>query len=610
MIRVLTGHTAGIGQLLAVGNSVFSVCHDNTARQWSSVTGGLIRIFAGHTGPVTGIAVRDNMLFTGSWDQSVRLWNLNNGNVIRIIPNALNAKIFTIAVAQNYLVVGGSDLTVRFWDWTNSSLLHSFQGFTSTVFSIVLQETQQGEIRMYVADYASVRQISLLTRQNVRFYPVSAAVCSLWVSGSSVFGGTCYYGPSQIIQWDSETGILVRKLAPSANSMVSYGSSLFIADVEATLKQVQIPELFSPSSSVSTIIDVRTSRVIIGTSVTSSLGEGTRANSNTSPLNSEIIIVIAASGVALVSVIIFSCVRYCCLKLRSPTMTNTPYTKTATDSNASLLDLGLRTTINNAGLTTAVTRTFEVSIPAFLELRWGLDFRQEQFITKGGTGSIYHAKCMDFELSERSHGEQLIVKYIAGALETIDEKTRTAFFQEIALTWRFRDHPNIVRLYGYSTHPVTMVMKWYELGDLIHFVLGRGASVARRIPYSKLIVVSLLRQFADAIAHLHKNGVAHCDIKPGNVLLDIDSNQNLVAILADFGISRIVDKESLKVQAFELADLRGASITYAGPEVIFRFRNRLNESSGKIWMAADTYAFAICILQMLVRRPPWIKGQG
>ena len=173
--------------------------------------------------------------------------------------------------------------------------------------------------------------------------------------------------------------------------------------------------------------------------------------------------------------------------------------------------------------------------------------------------------------------------------------------------YRFRDHPNFIRLFAYSTRPVTMVMKFYELGDMVHFIAGRGATVKRGIPYTKFAIVSLLRQFTSAIAHMHENGIVHCDVKPANVLLDTDANGNLLAVLTDFGISRIVDKTAMKVQAFNVADLRGASLAYASPESLIRFRKRLAETNGEVWTAADTYALAMSALQMMIRATPWRK---
>ena len=101
-------------------------------------------------------------------------------------------------------------------------------------------------------------------------------------------------------------------------------------------------------------------------------------------------------------------------------------------------------------------------------------------------------------------------------------------------------------------------------------------------------------------------GFAHCDVKPANVLLDINAEtQQLMVIVSDFGISRVVTKEKLRVAAFQVSTLRGASISYAAPEVMFRFRAKFIESDHRVWNAGDVYALAMSLMEMMKRRNPW-----
>ena len=56
---------------------------------------------------------------------------------------------------------------------------------------------------------------------------------------------------------------------------------------------------------------------------------------------------------------------------------------------------------------------------------------------------------------------------------------------------------------------------------------------------------------------MHGMGLAHCDVKLANVLLDINTKKHqLVVVVSDFGISRVVTNEKLKVEAFEISTLR------------------------------------------------------
>ena len=53
------------------------------------------------------------------------------------------------------------------------------------------------------------------------------------------------------------------------------------------------------------------------------------------------------------------------------------------------------------------------------------------------------------------------------------------------------------------------------------------------------IVRDIFKTTVDAIAHCHENGIAHLDIKPENILVNIDNRKCLVTDLriADFGMS-------------------------------------------------------------------------
>jgi serine/threonine protein kinase len=106
---------------------------------------------------------------------------------------------------------------------------------------------------------------------------------------------------------------------------------------------------------------------------------------------------------------------------------------------------------------------------------------------------------------------------------------------------------------------------------------------------------------------MHDAGFVHCDLKPQNVLIDIDQYGMIFCCLTDFGITQIVDDSSLLVKDFQVMNIRGLSTHYAAPEALQRYRARVAPETvpGDIVMKTDLYSLGIIFCELLERRKPW-----
>lgn len=100
------------------------------------------------------------------------------------------------------------------------------------------------------------------------------------------------------------------------------------------------------------------------------------------------------------------------------------------------------------------------------------------------------------------------------------------------------------------------------------------------------ILLSSVRQVADALAYAHEHQVVHCDIKPENMLIDAQGQ----IVLSDFGIATVA--HSSRSQSVE--DVVG-TVYYMAPEQLM----------GKPRLASDQYALGVVTYEWLTGELPF-----
>ncbi len=139
--------------------------------------------------------------------------------------------------------------------------------------------------------------------------------------------------------------------------------------------------------------------------------------------------------------------------------------------------------------------------------------------------------------------------------------------------------PGLVTVYDMGRHDgrAFLVMELVD-GPTLRDLLEGGALPQRR-------VADLGAALAQALAHVHRSGIVHRDVKPSNVLLDTAAG---APHLADFGIARFVD-----ATRHTAPDALTGTAAYLAPEQV----------EGKsIGPATDVYALGLVLLECLTGR--------
>ncbi len=201
-------------------------------------------------------------------------------------------------------------------------------------------------------------------------------------------------------------------------------------------------------------------------------------------------------------------------------------------------------------------------------------FEVEAPVGVGGMGAVYLAR--DPTLKRR-----VALKVVAPALAD-DPRYRTRFLREAELAASL-DHPAIVPVYaaGESDGDLYLAMRYVEGGSLADRLLADGRLEPER-------ATALLAPVAAALDAAHAAGLAHRDVKPGNILLDGDH-----AYLADFGLARPTTATASAPAT--AAGLRG-TVGYLAPEQL---------EGQPASPQADQYALACVLFECLTGRRPF-----
>ncbi|WP_235905423.1 serine/threonine-protein kinase [Tautonia marina] len=105
---------------------------------------------------------------------------------------------------------------------------------------------------------------------------------------------------------------------------------------------------------------------------------------------------------------------------------------------------------------------------------------------------------------------------------------------------RMINHPNILKVYDCRVRKSWFRTTGVEL--LMEYVDGFVLDDVPSLPIPKLVAV--FRRVADAMAHMHRRGVYHGDLKPGNLMISKSGEVKVI----DFGTAWIRGEDKARVQ--------------------------------------------------------------
>ncbi len=202
---------------------------------------------------------------------------------------------------------------------------------------------------------------------------------------------------------------------------------------------------------------------------------------------------------------------------------------------------------------------------------------QTDKIGGGGFGTVY--KVFDNRLSEHK------------ALKIAEVKQESlSLAKEFEITNSLADHPNIAK---YETcYRFHIGDQMFDYGILKYYADGNLTSIQKKLNQDQK--VKLAADVLYGLHYLHQNGYIHRDIKNNNVLIGRDHQNQYIAKITDFGLSKVAQTDA---QSMISNSLFGGTYEYMAPELF--------NKSQKIKKNVDIWSYGVLVYELFTGDRPW-----
>ncbi|MEM6455880.1 MAG: serine/threonine-protein kinase, partial [Acidobacteriota bacterium] len=217
-----------------------------------------------------------------------------------------------------------------------------------------------------------------------------------------------------------------------------------------------------------------------------------------------------------------------------------------------------------------------------------------EHLGRGGFCDVYAAR-------DRKLDESIAVQ-IPRRTRRLDA-TSTARFRRGVRLGRRVTHPNVVRIHDVFRHACSAdeSTRW-QRDEVMFTTMARldGPSLrhalSTRGPFAPDAVHAIARSLADALDAVHRQGIVHRDVHPGNVLMVPDGRGGRRAVLIDFGLACAIDADAAAEPVITEARQLIGTPAYLAPEQI---------CGDPCDARTDQYAWALLLYELLTGTLPF-----